>query len=776
MRRRTLVLAAMLLSSACVDTPLEGPLPSAPETELARAASFAAVTCTKSWTSGIGGLWADSSRWTPTGMPGPYDAVCIDAPGTYDILATQSIYVGSLVIGGDSANVTLDFDPPVINMGISADNGLTVLPGSELNVLSKGLAGLAGEFLVNFGTVDIENVCACGGDVAILLFDRIDNIGRMELDAPMSVIATQWSNGTNGVVVTSGQGVIDVLPAAALMRNWGQIVGSTKIHVDAFEWLAGSVGEVSPATSAVLVRGGPVVLSTTAGILGWLEIETDGTLDVAGGVPANVYIEIDAFDDDTVRLAGPSPTTPFVLDGQISMSTHTGDNVLDFARLVNNGTLYFNNLGTVTLGGGDLVNEGRIRNWLPALTFATPAGILRNRGQIVSFRQAALTLAPGTVFAVEGGSTDANTTLVLDGATLRGYGTMGPVEAVGASVAPSRSSGQLSVASLTLDGASELVVAASRYEHSVLDVRSAVTFGGTLRLRRAAPTVGYGGCGDAITAVRHDGIVPSGNFATFVGLNGGPASNWRVGALPDSLMLAGYDLNRDVTVIRRDSIAFEGGGEVKIIACLGATAPAADVVLTTTPVLGQLAVPPAATFDPGTWMMPMTVLVPAVDDAVIEPPQFDTLTYTLASADPLYDIAVPDTSPVAVIDDDGATDFEVVLQNAPDTVAAGAVFEIVYRVTNHGPTLSTGSAIVLSELGGGDIVFQQGFGATCYSDPTSNRQACEIAGLAAGAHQVVAIVYQATAAGTVTVPAVLYTHQSDANHANNQAATQIVVN
>ena len=298
---------------------------------------------------------------------------------------------------------------------------------------------------------------------------------------------------------------------------------------------------------------------------------------------------------------------------------------------------------------------------------------------------------------------------------------------------------------------------------------------GLALLRRVPFTLGYGGCGDVITAVRHESVQPTGAFASYVGLSTGPQSNWRVGALPDSLVLAGYDLTQAVTVLTDTVIVQEGDGAGRVTVCLGATTPSADDVLTATPALGQLVPPPTVTFDSATWMIPGTVDVAAVDDAVIEPPQWDTLTYALTSADPTYDGGLPDRTSVAVVDDDGATDLELVLQNAPDTVMAGNVFEVVYRVTNQGPTLSTGSALLLGEQGAGDIVFQQAFGATCYEHPVYGL-VCEIAGLAAGAQQVIAIVFQAATAGDVTLDSTLYSHQPDATQTDNHVVTSVVVN
>jgi hypothetical protein len=243
----------LLMASACADDPAEPRIPDREEGPTSAATIVPVPTCTKSWASATGGLWLDPSRWTPLGVPSITDHVCIDAPGTYDVFHSLPIMVQSLRIGCTGANVDFEFDPP-FGVDIIADEGIWIESGGTLTVLSEGEAGLtagAGPLIVN-GELDIENSCACGGDVARLQFTSIDNRGRMELEAPITIDLTvyPWENRTEGVVVTSGTGIIDVINSRLLLPC-GTIVGSTQIHVTNLYWCHGMIGSISTAHSVV---------------------------------------------------------------------------------------------------------------------------------------------------------------------------------------------------------------------------------------------------------------------------------------------------------------------------------------------------------------------------------------------------------------------------------------------------------------------------------------------------------------------------------------------
>ena len=181
------------------------------------------------------------------------------------------------------------------------------------------------------------------------------------------------------------------------------------------------------------------------------------------------------------------------------------------------------------------------------------------------------------------------------------------------------------------------------------------------------------------------------------------------------------------------------------------------------------------TFDTATWRLPQTISVAAIDDATVEPLHTDTLAYSFVSADAAYNGPAVKITPVTITDNDGDTDLEIVLQNAPAAVTVGSVFEIVLRVTNHGPTLSTGARLIVDPQGATNVAFEQAFGATCSAD-AAGVLTCDVAGQAVGAQNTIAIVYRANAAGNVTFDATIVSEQPDSNVVNDSVIAAVVVN
>jgi hypothetical protein len=331
MRRAYLLVTGALLVLACDSDPAEPPPPDREERPGVAAALIPPPACTKSWTSGIGGLWSDPSRWTPAGAPNSTDDVCIDAAGTYDVTHTLPIDVRSLRIGGTGASVTFDFDSPQFGVGIMTEDGIWIESGSTLNVLSVGgvpLTATSGNLTVA-GRLDIENTCACGGDVATLDFPSIHNSGRMTLDAPITLgwPGTNWVNHPGSVIVTAGTGVINA--GGHIFESSGTIVGSTAIEVGGLVWRDGSSDTIAPVTSVVLVTGGWLSLigDTQEGRVDAVTRNTDRLTLAGRTVNANVIVEIALQANDSLEIVGGTATAPFLVDGVLAISSN-GSNVV----------------------------------------------------------------------------------------------------------------------------------------------------------------------------------------------------------------------------------------------------------------------------------------------------------------------------------------------------------------------------------------------------------------------------------------------------------------
>src|SRR5580692_1259761 len=73
--------------------------------------------CTKTWNGGSGS-WETASDWTPTGVPGSGDDVCINAVGTYTVTLSGNNSIAALDVGG----------------GAGGTQTLLIQPNSSLNV------------------------------------------------------------------------------------------------------------------------------------------------------------------------------------------------------------------------------------------------------------------------------------------------------------------------------------------------------------------------------------------------------------------------------------------------------------------------------------------------------------------------------------------------------------------------------------------------------------------------------------------------------------------
>jgi hypothetical protein len=114
--------------------------------------------------------------------------------------------------------------------------------------------------------------------------------------------------------------------------------------------------------------------------------------------------------------------------------------------------------------------------------------------------------------------------------------------------------------------------------------------------------------------------------------------------------------------------------------------------------LGQLETIIPATFDAASWMLPRTLIVRALNDAAIEPPHGDTIRHSVTSADPNYNGLSGSNVRVTIADDDGSSDLGLTLASAGGDAYVGTEFNARFRITNLGPTLSTGSVLTMAPL------------------------------------------------------------------------------
>jgi hypothetical protein len=776
-----------LFAVACADETV-APSDDHGDVKESAAAMVPPAACSKTWAAAVGGFWAGPSNWSPAGVPGPGDIVCITAPGTYEITALQQIEIGVLYIGGSGVAASLEFDAP-FGLGIIADDLIIVEPGSAINVHSEGEARLSTGVLHNEGTVSIVNSCACGGDVALIDFYVIFNYGRMELDAPMTIMGDVWYNIAPGVVVTDGTGVIAYESGGGLFQ-WGgliqvgTIVGSTVIETDLVDWYGGTIGDSGPAQSVVRVTGGALALGADPASpppSGRIDaVSADSAFRVLGEVAPGMTVEIMVLQDDTLVFEG-TTTEPFINEGTLSVGLN-GQVVVETEHFVNEGLLELQGTGSLELIADEFVNRGDITDWGSDIAVTGVGSVLRNHGSITSAPNAVtLTMRTGTELVSYagsdvGGSND-SLTVVLERGVLRGVGRFGDVVSIGGTVVPGLPAGTLIARNLTLDGTSDFMLQApfapaGPYGHLLVDEQ--VTYGGVFRMI-SIPGRPAGSCGDVLTPIRHPAGPAIGSFNAF-SLPSRPGTGWRPVRTADSLILAGYDPSAPRLSVTRASIALEEGGvQKRYQVCLGPTVPQADVTLTPTSATGDVLVPAPIVFDRQTWMLPKSVVVEAWDDDIVEGVHNDTVSHTLASANPLYNASGVRPITVTIADNNGNADLELTVDTSPAAVTSGATIEIVYRITDLGPTLSTGSVLTIETGGTAGTTFLGATGAACVAD-TPQTVTCDVAGMLRDESLAVTVTWTATGAGNATFDAVVAGEQPDPVTGNDAVDTNVIVN
>jgi hypothetical protein len=492
-----------------------------------------------------------------------------------------------------------------------------------------------------------------------------------------------------------------------------------------------------------------------------------------------MHVHITAQLDDTVTFINSS--RPFRNEGTLTLALN-GAVVVEMEDFVNTGILSPGGTGSLELSADRFVNRGVIANRGPDILVTGPGSVVHNHGIITSSpNDVNFTMRAGTEFVSYGGANVGgalgSVTVILDGGGLRGVGDFADVVSNGGTVEPGLPSGTLTVGSLALDAASEFVLntpMSPSIPFADVIVDGQMTYGGTFRM--ASPALRpAGACGDVLSPIRHGSQPATGSFAAF-GLPTRPRTGWRPAHTADALILAGYDPSATRLSVTRASIGLEEGGPVQDYqVCLGGTVPRADVTLTPTSATGDVLVPTPILFDRQSWMLPKTVVVEAWDDDIVEGVHHDTISHTLASANPLYNAAGARPIPVTIADNNGNADLDLAVDSSPAAVTTGTTIEIVYRITDFGPTLSTGSLLRIGVGGTAGTTFQSATGAPCVAGPPQT-VTCDVAGMLRDESLTVTLLWTATATGTATFAAAVAGEQPDPVPGNDAVATNVVVN
>lgn len=797
--------SVLTLLLACTDDPT-APADHTPQApvDTTRAAAVNLPPCTKRWANGVSGDWSTAANWSPAGVPGWTATVCIDAAGTYTVTSAGPRLVNAIILGGGSANVTLTQSNGGLPASLNVTTGIYVKAGSTLRLVdavdvSTGFIQVDGTWRADFpggaAEVDADSI-RIGGTIDVnraeldLVVGAFHNTGTLQVTGPAATL--EITGLSFGVIAmeggtVSGQGTV---VATTVPPTFG--IPMPPYSPAVFDWTGGTIpARLTGTTARLKVIGMPIVFGATA-LSGVLQLETV-YLSVLGIIWSTPVLSPDSALPAGVRLditGNGQATLPHTNLGVITV-TPTDSLTLWFnGAYLSPGTGRFTNSGSFTVNAGaarvriqaDSVENGGTLVLNGPADFPTLARV-RNLGTIATTFTAPLDLA-GASFVAESGSTQVGP-LYLKGGVLSGTGAVGSVTSVGGTIAPGPVAaspalpgvGVLTLASLFLDPSSTVSIdlaGAAAAKHDLLAITGLVVYNGTLRVLMGSNYLG-GHCGEVIPVIT-DGSngLGRGAFVTTTGLTPSATRGWRVYNPTASLQLVGHDPSVPVSVSPAAVTVTEGGAGASYSVCLR-TAPTATVTVAPSATPGQLATFLPLTFLTSAWALPGAVSVGAVDDALVEPPpQLATITHAVTSTDPAYAGATPGAVATTIVDNDGTTNLELHVFNAPPVVAVGNSFTLTLQNENLGPNTSVGATFTIPASAGFTYTSSTGTLGCSYDGVAGTT--CQLPSLVSGGKTDFTVTLTATLAGVYATAYTSSTIQGDSNPLNNTRTQTITIN
>lgn len=726
--------------------------------------------CTKHWKNPVNGIWGFAVNWSPAGVPGATDVVCIDAPGSYTVSSFNQARIDALVLGGVGSTPTLVFTAPSfsnwsITTGIDIRDG-TMTIDSTATILT--------------GVLSVSGTLHARRSFTEFGFDSLVNRGTIDVDA-LTILASCRSrgatcNGAPGIRNTgtfrgSGRAEVYLLAGSDFLMEGGSLNPSQGMGirtlggaVGSFVWSNGSVGNASPFGSGVTVYDGTALRFVGAGATG--SISAAGASHVTGDIPSGATLLAYANDTFTSTTFRSQLNGPLVNRGALLLSmglTVKGKGIINAATL--------EILDDVALDMDSLVN--RPGGSIVASATATVSTLLRNRGTISASGAGALDIV-GT-YASEAGATHTGPMTVHRG-VVSGSGTLGDLSLFGGRLDPGGTGiGALQLSSLAMDGGSTLAIDVGGTvagAHDALTIAGPAVYDGTLALREMAPFQA-GGCGQVITfATDASGAVSRKGFARLTGAAPGAGRGWRTWMPTDSLQLVGHDPAFATSLAPTALAVTEGGAAASYSVCLR-TQPTAAVTIA--PAGGpQLSPPATLSFTTTRWALPQSTSISAVNDLIVEAsPITVAVTHKVTSADPAFNLTPASPLSVTVNDNDGRTNHELAITSVPPVTSVGQSFTMSFRDVNLGPDASGGATVNIPASAG--FTYSSATGAACAYD-TIWGTTCQLAGAPAGAGIDFTITFIAASSGSWVTTVTLTTVQSDPNLANNVRTQTITIN
>lgn len=801
---RVIMMGALALAAASVTACHESATTVMPQQTPAVARATATAfpsSCTKTWLPPSGsstGYWWNATSWSPTGVPGASDTVCVPQSTTYSpqlLLLTPGTYSIAALYVGDGSNTgshSLSIFA-MVSGTLFSTGSVTIASGAGLALFSDSLPNFDLGKVTNDGQFTTTSIPCTRAICVPIVASSFTNNGLTQLgvSTTLSLYGNAPTFENNGTVGTSNGAKSSIVFApipghtGQFLQKGGWIQGSSDLsisrapvagdptHNDLFVFSGGTIKErFDQAGTPVLRLKQTNMLLTGPALTGTIRSEATSTIEpvtITGPIGAGVRLIL-AGVNARYFFARQQPIAS-TNEGRLELTGLTS--TYTFPGLVNLGTISVEgpstfdtdnvtNLGTITLGR-DL--------WISRLN-----SVLTNQGTIADTSAfAQLVMKSYTTFVAKRGSQMVGD-LTLDHATLQGEGSVGRVDSQSGTIDPGGPIGTLTAASLSLTGASGVLIDVAGEVPGTFDkivVNGPVTYGGKLIINNIAPFPA-GECGQVIPIISDNSTATRGNFGQVFGLSPlAVGHQWRLYNPTGVLSLVGFNPIMNLWTPRSSVAVTEGGASDAFKVCLGARAPTADVVLTTTDPLGDaIATPSTVTFRVADWMLPRIVTMSAVNDAVVEPTEINNLTLTTSSSDVSYNNVITPTIPAKITDNDGNADLKIENLETKPSYGVGKAFDITPRVTNIGPTIITGGTYTFAAPSGVQITNVTGTGCTW----TTTTVTCPVTTLAVGATQLFTIFMNATTVGSWATTGTLTSQQPDPVLTNNTVNFTIVIN
>lgn len=337
--------------------------------------SARAEACTKTWDA-ASGSWTSATSWTPAGVPGPSDDVCLSAAGSYTVTVPAiagGVQVRSLTVGGGTGSQTLEI------VGQSVPDAGVTQHGSSLNAANGGTIASNGEIVLDAtdgGTTATPGETAGGS--ATLAGGAFTNNGVI---LALSESAMQLRDHLRVPLTNAAGGTVQVAGGFLDYDNGTTFQNDGTLRVDGASYFLVRTDPLLSATPSQLTNAGSVVASggvnvegatwTQAGgsVTGDIVRIANGALDYRSGTGS--FILSEQFGPTPGRLSGtiPAGQTVTVSGGSFGWPDLSGWIVqLAGDQVVNRGTLVFESGdddqavkgGPAVVQGSPLLNYGTI--------------------------------------------------------------------------------------------------------------------------------------------------------------------------------------------------------------------------------------------------------------------------------------------------------------------------------------------------------------------------------------------------------------------------------